>query len=61
MNFNYVIYHIPPVTKNSFTKWAPNEPNDWRGNEDCIEIEGKLFNDVSCEEHICSVCQADNV
>ena len=33
----------------SFTDWAPNEPNDSGGNEDCAWIGGRDWNDEDCD------------
>ncbi|KAL1280679.1 hypothetical protein QQF64_015279 [Cirrhinus molitorella] len=43
----FVNMHNQPLT---FTKWMKNEPNDYRGNEDCAAIytDGE-WNDVNCD------------
>ncbi|KAK3595089.1 hypothetical protein CHS0354_043189 [Potamilus streckersoni] len=39
-------------------KWAPNQPDDWKGNEDCGGILSEKFvNDYFCTENLTSVCE----
>jgi hypothetical protein len=42
-----------------FTNWAPNEPNDWGGGEDCgvmFSWDG-LWNDSRCDDDLSFVCE----
>ncbi|XP_014888601.1 galactose-specific lectin nattectin-like isoform X1 [Poecilia latipinna] len=46
-------------TKFDFTQWGPEEPNDFEGNEDCMEInrEGEDFvNDIRCGRENSFIC-----
>uniref|UniRef100_A0A9J8CE66 C-type lectin domain-containing protein n=1 Tax=Cyprinus carpio carpio TaxID=630221 RepID=A0A9J8CE66_CYPCA len=51
----FVDMHNQPLT---FTKWMKNEPNDYRGNEDCVAIytDGE-WNDVKCDSQWHVVCE----
>ncbi len=51
----FVDMHNQPLT---FTKWMKNEPNDYRGNEDCVAIftDGE-WNDVKCDSEWHVVCE----
>lgn len=51
----FVDMHNQPLT---FTKWKKNEPNDYRGNEDCVVIftDGE-WNDVKCDSEWHVVCE----
>ncbi|XP_016951663.1 CD209 antigen-like protein B [Drosophila biarmipes] len=46
--------------KTPFLKWRPGEPNDFRGNEDCVEIIEEVMNDTDCAKASFFICQADN-
>ncbi|XP_065675334.1 fibrillin-2-like [Hydra vulgaris] len=35
-----------------FFKWRPNEPNNFNRNEDCVEIYGDGWNDLSCDSEL---------
>ncbi|XP_008411229.1 galactose-specific lectin nattectin-like [Poecilia reticulata] len=46
-------------TKFDFTQWGPEEPNDFEGNEDCMEInrEGEDYvNDIRCDRENSFIC-----
>jgi len=44
-----------------FAHWHENEPNDWKGHEDCVVFyagdESARWNDVPCEEHAGAICE----
>ncbi|XP_053318171.1 C-type lectin domain family 4 member G-like [Spea bombifrons] len=42
----------------SFTSWAPYEPNNARGIEDCVELKEGLWNDVACTKKNPYVCKS---
>ena len=41
-----------------FVNWAKNQPNDWQGEEDCVDLQknGK-WNDVSCSMKLHFICE----
>jgi len=43
------------------TDWAPSEPNNANGNEDCIETygSGHVWNDLACHEPRGFICEKD--
>eukprot|EP01084_Bolivina_argentea_P156100 272035_1 len=49
----------------SFTNWLPGEPNNWGGNENCVEIYGtdeqegfqEMWNDLKCDMMRGIVCE----
>ena len=44
----------------SYTNWAPNEPNNLTGNEQCVQMFGNVdgsWNDVECSNRYAIVCQ----
>merc|ERR1711971_1072932 len=46
-----------------YTNWAPDEPNDWGGNEDCVEAsynQGWQWNDLDCNAGNYFVCGISN-
>ncbi|XP_026182060.1 C-type lectin-like [Mastacembelus armatus] len=50
-------------TSFTYTNWAPERPDNYQGNEDCLHIftEGRWFwNDLDCQTPLPSVC-AKNV
>uniref|UniRef100_A0A3Q3RXU7 C-type lectin domain-containing protein n=1 Tax=Mastacembelus armatus TaxID=205130 RepID=A0A3Q3RXU7_9TELE len=43
----------------TYTNWAPGQPDNWQGNENCLHIttEGRRFwNDLDCQTPLPSVC-----
>lgn len=41
-----------------FTKWNPNEPNNWEGREDCaVAQKDKGWNDVNCAGQNVPICE----
>uniref|UniRef100_A0A8C5MZC1 C-type lectin domain-containing protein n=1 Tax=Leptobrachium leishanense TaxID=445787 RepID=A0A8C5MZC1_9ANUR len=41
-----------------YTNWAPNEPNDENGKEDCVEMyEDGKWNDKNCQERRLVICE----
>jgi hypothetical protein len=43
-----------------FENWSSNEPNNDRGNENCVRANlGKKWVDVQCHEQCSSVCEFD--
>ncbi|XP_062613584.1 C-type lectin lectoxin-Thr1-like [Saccostrea cucullata] len=47
-------------TNINFTFWAQGEPNDFRGNEDCLEFaedKGWWWNDNNCEATMSFLCE----
>ncbi|CAM1313044.1 CLEC17A (predicted) [Pycnogonum litorale] len=49
-------------SETTYTNWAKNEPNNFQGNEDCVECVGRgygygLWNDRKCQEKIPFICQ----
>lgn len=46
----------------NLTQWSPNEPNDYQGNEDCIEMDalhGK-WNDMPCGSTYPFICEKNS-
>ena len=44
----------------SYINWAPNEPNNLTGNEQCVQMFGNVdgsWNDVECSNRFAIVCQ----
>ena len=43
----------------SYNNWAPNEPNNLTGNEQCVSVFGNdgLWNDANCSSRYTIVCQ----
>ncbi|XP_026181801.1 ladderlectin-like [Mastacembelus armatus] len=41
-----------------YTNWAPGQPDNWQGNENCLHItaEGKMWNDLNCDQLLPSFC-----
>ncbi|GFR78862.1 C-type lectin-like [Elysia marginata] len=47
----------------SFTKWRHGQPDNYRGNEDCLEIAkemGGKYNDISCKSKGKFICEDQN-
>ena len=44
-----------------YTNWEEHEPNDVKGEEDCVHFfqTGHLWNDNRCEKKVTSVCKKD--
>lgn len=40
-----------------FTAWNRNEPNNWGGREDCLEISRGGWNDISCSSRRKAICE----
>ena len=47
------------LLSDTYTDWAPGEPNDHNGREDCIEyaISYKAWNDISNSYSRCYICE----
>lgn len=45
--------------KITFTKWLSNNPDDYEGNEDCIEMLATTgeWNDMSCDFNTHFICE----
>ncbi|XP_061179292.1 galactose-specific lectin nattectin-like [Saccostrea echinata] len=45
----------------NFTNWYKGEPNDHKGNEDCMEIQSQngMWNDMPCSFSLMFVCERD--
>ena len=43
----------------SYNNWAPNEPNNLTGNEQCVSVFGNdgLWNDANCSSRYTIVCE----
>ncbi|XP_072174350.1 macrophage mannose receptor 1-like [Diadema setosum] len=53
-----------PYNTNTFSNWAPNQPDDWQNREDCIHMRtgtsAGLWNDKFCDTSLlASVCKKD--
>ena len=42
-----------------YTNWAPNEPNDYGGNEDCTFIKTNGWYDKACSPTLQFICKKD--
>ena len=48
----------------SYNNWAPNEPNNFGGNEQCVQMFGNVggsWNDIACSSNHTIVCQIPGV
>ena len=46
----------------AYTNWRNNEPNNFGGNEDCVEFRmGLGWNDHSCDRLFTSVCEKEYI
>jgi len=43
----------------TFLPWAPGEPNNNQGAEDCVEILGNAFNDDACDTALPFLCECE--
>ena len=42
----------------NYTNWNTNEPNDWGGNEDCVQLlSSGLWNDKACSTSLNALCR----
>ena len=48
-----------PLPPNGYTNWAPGEPDDTSGRENCVEINTRTlyWDDVSCSSYNTYVCE----
>ncbi|XP_056286930.1 C-type isolectin Sp-CL4-like [Pseudoliparis swirei] len=47
-------------TELKFTNWLPNQPDNWRGNENCVEANvggWGMWNDVNCRVRLAFLCE----
>ena len=42
---------------NGMDPWMSKEPNNGKGNEDCVVMDGK-WNDVPCDKKTFSICES---
>lgn len=43
----------------TYFNWRTNEPNDWRGNEDCVLLWGTAMNDYTCTSKHAVTCKTN--
>lgn len=45
----------------TYTNWRSNQPDNWNGNEDCVEIRNdEKWNDVQCDVSYQAICKTGN-
>ncbi|XP_001848481.2 pulmonary surfactant-associated protein D [Culex quinquefasciatus] len=63
-NFVWITNGKPLGHKTGFTNYAPGEPNNYGGNENCIEVGffgGTTWNDRGCDVARATICEKVNV